>query len=306
MSKQLPAVTVVICARNAAAHLRGSIPSALAQDYPRDRFRVLVVDNGSSDETRAVARALGAAVRSHRRPGIAGARRFAVETIRSGLIAFLDADCEAPKNWLSSLVPEFLDEQGTFSTRVGAVGIRLVSDEPETLAEQHIDAGGMMDTDRMFTRNALQFPFVVCAGMVARRDALREAGAFDPGFGRAAGEDADACWRLRRNDWEVRYRRDVTVLHHHRASVGAMLRQVRWYGAGSAELFARWRKELGWRRYTDWRVYQRLVGGLAAAPFALLLRSGYERHAPALRALDAAAFLCGKLRRSIEKRVLFL
>ncbi|MEO8376336.1 MAG: glycosyltransferase, partial [Candidatus Sumerlaeota bacterium] len=70
MTTRPPSVTIVICARNAAKHLRRSILSALAQDYPRERFKILVVDNGSTDGTAAVARELGATVRGHRKPGI--------------------------------------------------------------------------------------------------------------------------------------------------------------------------------------------------------------------------------------------
>ncbi|MCC6546951.1 glycosyltransferase [Candidatus Sumerlaeota bacterium] len=302
MTKNFPTITIVICARNAAQQLHASIPAALAQDYPRNRFRLLVVDNGSSDGTASTARELGAnAVRRHPKPGIAGARRFALGVARSELIAFLDADCEPPTNWLSSLVAEF-----EAAPKVAAVGVRLVGDSPRTLAEQHIEAEGIMDTDRMFTRNALQFPFVPCAGMMARCEALLSVGAFDSSFLRAAGEDADACWRLQRHGWEVRYQRDTNILHHHRATLSGMLRQAHWYGAGSAALFARWRKELGYPRYTDWRVYRRIATSALAAPFALVLRSGYARFAPGLRALDALAFLTGKLRQSLKERVLFL
>jgi cellulose synthase/poly-beta-1,6-N-acetylglucosamine synthase-like glycosyltransferase len=302
MRNARPTITIVICARNAAAHLRRCIPAATGQDYPRGRFRVLVVDNGSSDETARVARELGASVRSHRPPGVAGARQFGWRVARSELIAFLDADCEPPRDWLARLASGF-----AASPRVGAVGSRLVNGPATTLAERHIAEAGVLDTDRCWQRNALQFPYVVTAGMMVRRAALEAVGGFDLSLGRAAGEDADLCWRLERAGWEVRYAREVEVIHHHRATVGAMLRQVHWYGAGSAALFARWRGELGWWRYTDWSVYRRLAGGLAGALPALLTGGDrYGRLAPALRALDAAAFLAGKWRGAARNRVLFL
>ncbi|MEO8755381.1 MAG: glycosyltransferase [Casimicrobiaceae bacterium] len=46
--------SVVICTRNRAAFLADAIRSVLDQQYPKDRYELLVVDNGSCDATRAV------------------------------------------------------------------------------------------------------------------------------------------------------------------------------------------------------------------------------------------------------------
>lgn len=297
----LPTATIIICARNAADHLRRSVPAALAQDYPAARRKVLVVDNGSTDGTAQAARELGAIVRPCPRPGVVHAREMGWRAARSQYVAYLDADCDPPADWLSRLV-----KQMEANPRVGAVGARLVSAPPTTLAERHIIEAGILDTDHFWQRNALQFPFLVTAGMVARRRALEAVGGFDTSMERTAGEDADLCWRLDRAGWVVLYDRDVEIVHHHRATISAMLRQVHWYGIGSAALFVRWRGELGWWRYTDWTPYRRLGAGLAHTLPALLTGGNrYERLAPALQTLEAAAFLTGKWRGAVKNRVLF-
>ena len=103
------------------------------------------------------------------------------------------------------------------------------------------------------------------------------------------------------------YRRDVEVVHHHRATVRGMMRQAHWYGKSSATLFAKWRHRLGWWRYTDWAPYRRVGSGVLRAPVALLTeRDQYRRWAPLLEALDAAAFLTGKWRHSWKEGIFFL
>ncbi len=300
--EKAPTVTIVICARNAEDHLKRLLPALRTQDYPRSRMRVLVVDNGSSDGTRATAREHGAAVRVCQRTGVVHAREMGWRVARSEYVAFLDADCVPPRNWLRRALRPFGANE-----RLGAVGVRLVPGPVHTLAERHIVEARILDTDRFRERNALQFPFLVTAGMVVRGAALEDVSGFDVTFGRATGEDADLCWRLERRGWETRYLPGLEVVHHHRATLLRMLQQVRWYGMASAFLFARWREEFGWWRYTDWAVYRRLgMGALLALPALLGGGKAYERARPALEMLDAAAFLAGKWEGAIRNRVFFL
>ena len=49
-----PLVSIVVPAYNAAAWLAAAIDSALAQDYPPDRLELVIVDDGSTDETPAI------------------------------------------------------------------------------------------------------------------------------------------------------------------------------------------------------------------------------------------------------------
>jgi glycosyltransferase involved in cell wall biosynthesis len=88
----LPAVSVVIPAFNAAPYLRETIRSALAQTHrPAE---IIVVDDGSTDATASIANRFGSRVRviSRDHAGIGAARNAGVRAARGELIAFLDAD----------------------------------------------------------------------------------------------------------------------------------------------------------------------------------------------------------------------
>jgi GT2 family glycosyltransferase len=106
-----PFVTVVIPTWNRKRLLEAALESLLDQDYPHDRYEIVVVDDGSTDGTaelvfRSMARPDPPRVRliSQQRRGVDAARNRGVAVAAGALIAFLDNDEVAPARWLSSLV----------------------------------------------------------------------------------------------------------------------------------------------------------------------------------------------------------
>jgi glycosyltransferase involved in cell wall biosynthesis len=89
-----PFVSVVIAAYNYGRYLGQAIDSALAQEWPADRLEVIVVDDGSTDDTPAVMAAYGDRVRGIRTPnrGVLAATDTALHLARGRYIALLDAD----------------------------------------------------------------------------------------------------------------------------------------------------------------------------------------------------------------------
>lgn len=89
---ETPAVSVVIPAYNAAWCVRKAIDSVLAQDF-RD-FELIVVDDGSTDDTAAVLSAYGNAIRIVHQVngGLSNARNTGIRESRGEFVAFLDAD----------------------------------------------------------------------------------------------------------------------------------------------------------------------------------------------------------------------
>jgi cellulose synthase/poly-beta-1,6-N-acetylglucosamine synthase-like glycosyltransferase len=133
----LPFVSVVVPARNEAAHIEACLRSILANDYPAERFEVVVVDDQSTDGTGARVRQLQARQRQAVMAGMAGLeapewlrlltltaaeapahahKKHALErgiaAARGDLLLTTDADTVVPKQWLRTMVSCFDEATG--------------------------------------------------------------------------------------------------------------------------------------------------------------------------------------------------
>lgn len=106
MAKPFGRVSVIVPCYNAAAYLGAALDSLLAQTPPP--FEIIVIDDGSSDGSAALAGSYGAPVLCHSQinQGIAGARNQGLRLARGDLIAFLDADDLWPAHSLAVRLAE--------------------------------------------------------------------------------------------------------------------------------------------------------------------------------------------------------
>jgi len=100
-------ITAIVCAFNEARHLPACLHSLLAQTRPPDE--ILVINNASTDETAAVARAIpGVRVIDEPIKGLVVARETARCVARGEVLAYVDADCRAPLRWLERVEQQML------------------------------------------------------------------------------------------------------------------------------------------------------------------------------------------------------
>jgi glycosyltransferase involved in cell wall biosynthesis len=110
-------ISVVVAAFNEEKNLPSCLESVLSQDFPRDEYEILVVDNNSKDKTVEIAKKYGARVVTEERQGNTYAISKGMSSAKGEIIATLDADTIAGKNWLSLIKKTFEDERV-----VGATG----------------------------------------------------------------------------------------------------------------------------------------------------------------------------------------
>jgi glycosyltransferase involved in cell wall biosynthesis len=100
------ALTVIVCAHNEAASIPACLHSLLAQTRVPDE--ILVVNNASTDSTRAVARQVSnVRVVDEPRKGLVVARETGRRAARGHVLVYLDADCRAPLHWLERIERRF-------------------------------------------------------------------------------------------------------------------------------------------------------------------------------------------------------
>lgn len=104
-------VSVIVCAHNEAAHLPACLHSLLAQTRLPDE--ILVVNNASTDATRAVAEQVpGVRVVDEPRTGLVVARETGRHETTGDILVYLDADCRAPLMWIERVAHHFDRDAG--------------------------------------------------------------------------------------------------------------------------------------------------------------------------------------------------
>jgi glycosyltransferase involved in cell wall biosynthesis len=103
--RQQPLVSVVIPVKDDAEHLRACL-AALAEQTV-EPFEIIVVDNGSTDDSALVAVAGGASVVAEATPGIPAAASAGYDSALGDVIARLDADSVPPRDWIQRIAGHF-------------------------------------------------------------------------------------------------------------------------------------------------------------------------------------------------------
>lgn len=96
-------ITVVVPAKNEGLHIGQCLKSLVDQDFPRERYEVIVVDNYSKDNTVEIAKKFPVSV-VQTKGKVGKVRNDGVRNGKGDIILFIDADCVAPSNWVSKYV----------------------------------------------------------------------------------------------------------------------------------------------------------------------------------------------------------
>jgi GT2 family glycosyltransferase len=223
---KLPKISVVVCSYNGAATLEECLQSLMRLDYPD--FEVILVDDGSQDNTPAIAQLFPQVhyIRQHNR-GLSAARNTGLMTAQGEIIAYTDSDCIADEDWLTYLV-DGMDRQ-----LVDAIGGPNLTPANDNWIATCVAASPGNPSHVMFDDQFAEH--VPGCNMAFRRETLRAIGGFDPQF-RQAGDDVDVCWRLLAAGYRIGFAASAMVWHHRRCTVKAYYGQQKGYGRAEAML----------------------------------------------------------------------
>ena len=267
-TQPLCGATVVVPVRNGEETIAQCLSALVAQDVPSEDYEVIVVDDGSRDNTARIVQQF-AAVRLIQQPprGPAAARNRGIEEARCRLVLFTDADCCPKSDWVRQLVSalertDAAGAKGIYATRQRSLVARFVQVEYETKCR------------RLAKADSIDFIDTYSAAYL--RSVLQEVGGFDERFTLPSCEDQELSFRVAERGYRLIYVPAAVVDHQHADSVGAYARKKYRIGYWKALVLARHPAKIGRDAHTpqSLKLQMALTGLLGLAfPFALFMPS---------------------------------
>ncbi len=208
--------SIIVCTRNRSHFLEDCVAAVCAQSIKPESFELLLVDNGSEDDTAEVC----AKIISHRHafnirylreetPGLSAARNAGWRAARADLVSFIDDDALVDPAFLQELVSAF-----DRSTNAASIGGRILpvfqGELPgwfSPLLKGYLSLQDLGGDERAYRPHE----FAYGCNMAFRKSWLEKVGGFDPEMKHA--EDKDIAWKLNSEGALREYHPKVVVRH---------------------------------------------------------------------------------------------
>jgi succinoglycan biosynthesis protein ExoA len=234
-----PFITVIVPVRDEARFIAGTIGQLVAQDYPADRFEILVVDGRSSDATRAIAESLAAKHRQVRvldNPGrlSSAARNVGLGAARGELILVVDGHCQLDgRDHLGNVAAAFRRSGADCLGRPQPLDVteatllqRAIAAARSSWLGHHPDSFIYSSEERIVPAKSVAVAY--------RREIFDRVGGFDERFD--ACEDVELNHRVDRAGLRCFFTPAVRVRYFPRSSLRGLFRQMARYGRGRVRL----------------------------------------------------------------------
>lgn len=227
----LPFVSVVVPAKNEASVIGRCLESLVKLDYPQEKFEVLVVEDGSSDDTVLICsefeKNYPGLVRLIKNPvstGKPAALNYALGFVKGDVVGVFDADNVPACDVLVKAVGCFDDES------VGAVqGRQCCLNKEENMLTKFVSYENALWYESYLCGKDAMGLFVAITGSCyfVRKDVLEKVGCWD---GACLSEDMELAANLTNHGYKVRYAHDICSWQENPASVSGFFKQrVRWF-----------------------------------------------------------------------------
>jgi GT2 family glycosyltransferase len=210
--------------------LAACLESLARLDYPRDRFEILVVDDGSGTPPEALTASfrdrLDVTLLTQRHAGPAAARNAGAARARGRFLVFTDDDCLPAPDWLRRLEAAF---EHTPDHMLGGRTLNRLTGNPYATASQVI----LEAVYAFYNPGPTAVGFFASNNLALPAGLFRTVGGFDETFPLAAGEDREFCDRWRQRGYRMAYIPEAVVLHAHPLTFRTFCKQYFNYGRGA-------------------------------------------------------------------------
>ena len=226
-------ISVIIPTLNDEATIEACLDSVTNQTYPDEAYEVIIVDGGSTDGTLRIAELFDCEIVFENQGTISYAREYGVSLASSKYIAFTDADCVVPTDWLEKLVSK-LQSCGD----VAGVGGPNVTPTDDTAFAKAV--GNFF---KVFSQVGARYGFTSdsvvevshnpTCNVIYKKSVLKEVGGFNEQLVTVDDEEMD--YRITEQGYRLLFRPDIAVDHYRRPTWKRFARMAYNYGYGRGQ-----------------------------------------------------------------------
>lgn len=228
-------VSVIVPVYNGEETLDACLVSLLDQTYPQEHYEILVIDNNSTDKTPLIIKKYSVKRLSERQiQSSYAARNCGIRNAKGKILAFIDADCVASRQWIAQGISLFTND------KIGAIAGEIQSFPPQTIVQEYLMWCKMLSQEITMCHPFLPYPQT--ANAFFRREVVEKIGFFETWL---SGGDADFAWRMQlQTSYQVAFARDAIVQHQHRKNAIELFFLFKKYGAGTRLLERKYRHHI--------------------------------------------------------------
>ncbi|HPD25874.1 MAG TPA: glycosyltransferase family 2 protein [Candidatus Marinimicrobia bacterium] len=231
MNNFQPTVSVIVPAYNAAKTLLICLNSLIHQDYPREKYSVIVVNDGSNDATGTLLRQMNlpenfGIIEHPENRGLAAARNTGIQNANGDIIIFLDSDMEVAQDFIAQHASWYIR-----SEVVGIIGeLRPAPEIPYDKYQRYLYES-KRGARVIGANEPLPFQYFIFGITSVKRSALATIGGFNADIRQYGGEDTELAYRL----WQkyptgLFFDPEIIVIHHHYRPFPQVLKIVEQFG----------------------------------------------------------------------------
>lgn len=314
MTNDFLIISVIVPVLNAGPYIDNCIKSLICQDFPKDQYEIIIVDNGSKDGTiyklmvyKLMEYGKYITILHEPKKGSYIARNTGINIAKGEIIAFTDSDCIADKNWLKELYKGFASKDigcvvGSIRPYPGKSLVEIYSRNKDILSQETV-------------LNSRYLPYGQTANVAFRREVFSKIGDFDEKL--MSGGDADISWRMQiHTNYKLVYNPESIVEHHHRTTFKGLFKQQFRYGFGRIWLYKKYGDHMKNYTNTNYDIKYNISHSIKLASNIFLfyimpikrlfgLCNRYQMYEPLLSLLFVSGYVLGKIYGTIKLKKSF-
>jgi glycosyltransferase involved in cell wall biosynthesis len=219
MQNKIPLISIIVPYKNAAKNLKECVDSLLNQDFCKDNYEIIMVDNNSSDNGPDILKSYGQRIvllQEKDGKGSCPARNTGISEAKAEILAFTDSDCVAEKNWISKIYE-------AFTPNIQVVAGEIYAYRPQTAVEKYYEKHMLQKTNLSY-----KSPYAVTANLAIKKSLFEKVGTFSTE--RPQTGDVEFSFRITSKGYNINYAKDAVVYHKNIATLRGLFKKIFFQG----------------------------------------------------------------------------